>query len=144
MKLDSGQLTTKVEEKLNIFVSFYSELYKSENSGYNRLTSLLEEVELKELNSEHIWVLDALIGLDEINKAIVVLRCNSSPGLDGLIPEFYNCFSHVLARHLQELFNQCLTDGKIFPPHRGERKLYYCLNKGRICICLNIFALFHC
>lgn len=121
MKLDSGELTTKAEEKLNIFVRFYSELYKSGSSGCTRLASFLENIELKELTSDHIRVLEASIGLNEINKAIVALRCNSSPGLDGLTPEVYKCFSHVLARHLQELFNHCLMDGKILPSWRRAK-----------------------
>lgn len=89
-----------------------------------RIAEFLKDIELKELTRDHMEIKEAPIDLEEINKAIANLSCNSSPGLAGLTPEFYKRFAQVLAGPLQEVFNQCLVDGKIPPPPMETNKDY--------------------
>lgn len=76
---------------------------------------------LGELSQEHLMILEAPIRLEEINEAIVTLQCNSSPGSDGLTPEFYKRFGHLLVGHPHELFTSCFIEGEISPTWRLEK-----------------------
>lgn len=52
--------------------------------------------EIAKVSQEHGDELEAPIELEEIKKAISVLRGDTSPGLDGLTVEFYKIFGQSL------------------------------------------------
>lgn len=93
MWMEDGNLTVNVKEKLDIFSKCHQCLYQLDSMDgecvCGGIASLLNSVKMLELQEEHKEALDAPLSLEEIHKAIAALRCNSSPGSDGLTPKFY-------------------------------------------------------
>lgn len=110
---DNGELTTNMKDKVEIFLKYYQDLYRSETEREERIASLHNSVNMPELRDKHRIALDAPISLEEIYLAITNLKCNTSPGPDSLIHEFYIKFKHILAIYLHELFTSFSADDRI-------------------------------
>lgn len=89
-------------------------LYSSETAGVGKIDALFNRVEMLKISQEH-RELEAPIRMDEINKAISAMRCNSSPGPDGLTPEFYKKYKQLISQYLHELFTVLLDQGALPP-----------------------------
>lgn len=123
MRTASGGLTSNGGDKLKISVEYYKGLYKAECIDRQKMALFLESIRIKELTLAHMEKLEAPISISEIYKAISHLRPNSSPGLDGLTPEFYMRFAQVL----MPLYMSCLITVYLrrqFPLCGGEQRLY--------------------
>lgn len=56
------------------------------------MAKFLKDLELSKLSAEHVTLMDGLILMEEIERAIQTLKTNTMPGLDGYTPEFYKKF----------------------------------------------------
>lgn len=68
------------------------------------------------LSKDHRGELDASIRIEEINKAIEMLRPNTYVGPDRFTVEFYIKFSPVLLDYLCELFLRCQQEDNLPAP----------------------------
>ena len=75
------------------FASFYQELFNSE-SNFNKhvCNNFLDSTKLFRLNNDDSAKLDGPITLQECEEAVTDMRKGSSPGPDGIPPEFYLIF----------------------------------------------------
>jgi len=97
-------------EKITDFVGivkrveeFYRELFRKEEVDEESKEQVLEKIKTK-INDEAREMSEGEIGTGEIKAAILGLGRNKSPGLDGLIGEFYIEFREELVPVLEKLF----------------------------------------
>lgn len=69
------------------------------------------------LSDDERTLVEAPITLDEVKAAISALQNHKSPGPDGLISEFYQKFSRVLARALHEVITMAYQLDALPPTH---------------------------
>ena len=106
-------------EKITDFVGivervkdFYRELYKKEEVDAESSRQVLNKLEAK-LSDEDREGCEGEISKGEIEKAINGLGRNKSPGIDGIIGEFYIEFKEELAPVLEKLFRDIEEKGEM-------------------------------
>lgn len=71
------------QNQLETFRIYSQGLYKSEHIGGKELSDVLGKIELPQLLIDHALLMDTHITSAEIEEAIVALKLNTAPGLDG-------------------------------------------------------------
>ena len=72
---------------------FYEELYTSKSVDDNDIDNYLHTLDLDNiLSQEEKYFCDQFPSIEECGVAVNNLKCNKSPGLDGLTSEFYKTF----------------------------------------------------
>ena len=84
------------------------------NTDLKQYLSDIPTLQEDALSSDH----KILINTQEIQEAIQSLRCNTSPGSDGLTPLFYRTFQHQLIPRLLELYNNMFLQNTAPPSHK--------------------------
>ena len=79
--------------------NFYENLYTSKSTNDEKIANYIEKVDCPKLNSQDKEVWDKLPTLDECKDAVN----NKSPGLDGLLSEFYKCFWNLIGPLFHEV-----------------------------------------
>uniref|UniRef100_A0A8C5WH19 Reverse transcriptase domain-containing protein n=1 Tax=Leptobrachium leishanense TaxID=445787 RepID=A0A8C5WH19_9ANUR len=121
IKTSTGTLTSRPDQILEEFRSFYEKLYHMDD-GSDRVPSTAEiDAYLTgklnhNLTPTAIETLDAPIPVEEIKRVITALKTGKCPGPDGLPAEYYKAFPDELLPHLTSLFSR-LRDGEQFHPH---------------------------
>ncbi|KAI2643779.1 putative 149 kDa protein [Labeo rohita] len=95
--------------------SFYSSLYESRFNEKVTLDFLDSLINTKSVSEGKKELCDNPICIEEVLHAIKELKLNKSPGVDGLISEFYKSFSEELAPFLLKFFSQSIELGKLPP-----------------------------
>ena len=115
------QVEGKGGEKITDFVGivervkdFYRELYKKEEVDAESSRQVINKLEAK-LSDEDREGCEGEISKGEIEKARNGLGRNKSPGIDGIIGEFYIEFKEELAPVLEKLFRNIEVKGEM--PH---------------------------
>ena len=111
IKLKSGEISNDIDEIMNEFSSFYSNIYFKKtvaDANYAPREELLNVFKLR--NSKRIKKFTKMfnnspIGEEEVKQAINKLNKNSAPGSDGLTSDLYKSHSNFFAPLLAELFN---------------------------------------
>lgn len=67
--------------------------------------SFLNNLNLLEIEPDHLQVMEVPIGIGEIVDTIGRLKTDKAPRPDGLTAEFYKKFNLQIPPYLQELFN---------------------------------------
>lgn len=100
----------KQGEKIRDFVGiaerveeFYRELFRKGEVDEESMRSVLEKVEVR-VSEDDREMCEGNIGTGEIEAAIAGLGRNKSPGIDGIIGEFYIEFREELVPVLDRLF----------------------------------------
>ena len=107
VKKRDGSLTKDYTEILNEQFVFYKDLYTRDekvtfdlkNKTGTRLTAAMKEK------------LDNMISKDELFDAVMTLKPNKVPGLDGLTVEFYKAFWSILRDPLYECYQDSVASG---------------------------------
>lgn len=95
--------------------NFYANLYRSNycsDSATSLLNSLKNTNTISDLEKE---CCDKNLVLDEVIDAIKLLKCNKSPGCDGIASEFYKQFSDILAPFLLNVFTESIKNHELPP-----------------------------
>lgn len=108
-----GNIVTDPEEIATTFKDFYQDLYTSE--GTDKHTSDLFTKHAKKLTDEQKQTLESPFTTEEIEKTIIDLNKNKSPGPDGLTAEFYQHFKGILSSALVALYNYTYEKGTFHP-----------------------------
>ena len=104
---DNGEILTEGKDILQEQMKFYQKLYaKSENETYDINT--LNTISTPVLGDELQKALDKPIEKQEVATAVMAMKNNKSPGIDGFGVEFYKFFWKDLGiwvhRYIQEVF----------------------------------------
>lgn len=75
--------------------NFYEKLYNSNSIPDNEINSYLEDCEIKHLTENDKKMCDSFPTLEECKDAVMNLKSNKSPGLDGIPNEFYLFFGKI-------------------------------------------------
>uniref|UniRef100_A0A9J8ACX2 Reverse transcriptase domain-containing protein n=1 Tax=Cyprinus carpio carpio TaxID=630221 RepID=A0A9J8ACX2_CYPCA len=104
----NGSITDNVDTISRFCYDYYSKLYTSKFSEHD-MTSFCKQLKnVKTITEEDQKLCDSPITITEIKQAIELLKCNKSPGNDGITTEFYKQFSEILAPFLFEVYSESL------------------------------------
>jgi len=113
------------EEVLDTQVKYYTDLYKLEPIDELAQELLLSNLEQK-VYKEDALACDRNIRLDECRNAISQLKCNKTPGTDGLTAEFYKNYFDIIGHDYLEVMNYAFRKGELSAtPKRGAITLIY-------------------
>ncbi len=111
---DAGDITIDPLAINNIFMNFYSSLYKSETpKEQSKLVEFFDQISVPTISSEYKKDLEHPLQLQEISAAIAALQSGKTPGPDGFPIEFYKKFSTKLSPLLLNMFEHSLSQGTL-------------------------------
>lgn len=115
IKDKEGIIRSDPKEVNASFALFYQELYRSEsNFSEHTCNNFLNNIELPHLNNNDAAKLDCPITLQECEAAIRDMRKGKSPGPDGIPPEFYLTFWHLIGPLLFDMIQYSIKEGSFF------------------------------
>ena len=136
-----GSSITDGQDIANHFKSFFSSLAKSNTSSSTLRAATSNVPQLEERSYGHSdQVIDDNIDIEEIERALKLLKQNKSGGLDGLKAEHFKYGGEHLKLWLKKIFNrilaledtpQCMKDGLIIPVYKRQGKNPLLLNSYR-------------
>lgn len=108
---------TRPDEISQSFAQFYESLYKNTDTCMDNieLAEFLNDVRLTELLESMAKELDEPIRESEILEGISALKNNKSPGLDGVINEFYKKLKEKVSTLLLNAYHCALQSGTMAP-----------------------------
>ncbi len=93
---------------------FYKNLYITNNPTATDIEKYLADTNLtRSLTDDEKDICEGRIQLVEIENVIKKLKCNKSPGLDGLSSEFYQTFLPIVGKLLVDVYNEALETGML-------------------------------
>ena len=118
LKQENGTVTEKPDEILNTMRKFYKELYKAEKLYETRQEEILTQTYTPKLTEKMRTTCDEDYRADELTEALTRMKNVKSPGTDGLTPEFYKTFWHILANDFTEMTNEVLRRKRLTKTQR--------------------------
>ena len=91
--------------------TFYKTLYKSKIPNENHIKSYLDSLTFPTVSKKHMQFCENHFSQAEAADAVNKLKCNKSPGLDGLTPEFYQTFWPELKFPYLNMISDSLSKG---------------------------------
>jgi len=79
----------------------------------NNIKQYISDTDTCKLNDEEKNICEDLINESEVYEAVKQLKHGKSPGLDGIIPEFYQSFWEVLRVPFMEMLNETFEKGEM-------------------------------
>jgi hypothetical protein len=112
-----GEVVNDYVEVLETVQNFYKDLFKKGEVDEGCVKEILDSVDVQ-INVEDKQMCDGKITLTEIKDAIKGLQVNKSPGVDGIIAEFYKIYASLLAPILLEVYqymeeNNCVSESMV-------------------------------
>jgi exonuclease III len=98
-----GEVVNDYVEILETVQNFYKDLFKKGEVDEGCVKEILGSVDVQ-IGVEDKQRCDRKITVDEVKDAIKGLQINKSPGVDGLIAEFYKMYESFLAPILMEVY----------------------------------------
>ena len=87
--------------------NFYSKLYTSKANSIKDIDKYLKEIRIEHiLNDNDRESLEKMPTLDEIDKVLLIIKENKSPGTDGLPIEFYKTFKDIIMKHYLNMITE--------------------------------------
>ena len=118
-KNQSNNVITKLNTE-NGIVSSESDVLKEMCSFYEKLytSKSINDVDIDEYLSDDVpnvdendkILCDSFPTIDECKEAVLNMKSNKSPGLDGIPAEFYKCFWSSLDRHFYDALKEIYTN----------------------------------
>uniref|UniRef100_A0A803PRM8 DUF4283 domain-containing protein n=1 Tax=Cannabis sativa TaxID=3483 RepID=A0A803PRM8_CANSA len=99
LKCNDGRVVTSVDDISREVSSYFSDLFKSQESNSEATQYLLSAID-KSLDSQQIQFLDSPFEAHEVRQALFQLSGDKAPGLDGLNPAFYQKNWHIMGNDL--------------------------------------------
>ena len=126
---DQGNIHSKNPKLLEITEKYYSKLFSKSKTCPQKQDQLLRKIS-KKLTQESRVDLDALLQLEELEKAVMSLSDGKSPGPDGITVEFYKKFWYLIKDRYLAYINAAKISGfhdyrntsstTIIYKHKGE------------------------
>ena len=112
LKDTQGKHVYKDTQILEMCANYYDKLYSSKNINIETINDYLNNTNFtNKLSQNERNDCDEPITLDEINKIVISLKENKSPGLDGLTAEFYKHFWNDLKHIFLEMIIETKEKG---------------------------------
>ena len=105
-----GSVTTEPSDIVNVYRSFYMNLFSQKSTNAELQSTLLDHVKATPSDA-HLDTLKSPLSLKDLEAALGDMKNNKSPGSDGLSKEFYQSFWDVIGSDLLEVFNACYEEG---------------------------------
>ena len=126
IKNEDGILQKDMKQILKIQEEYYRKLYTANPKTcftlQNTNRKKISEIDRNELESE--------ITLEEIKTAVMHFKPDKTPGVDGIIGDFYQQFWHLIAKYYYDAIKKCMKNGRLhISACRGALSLI--LKKGR-------------
>ena len=109
MRDPADRLVSDTDGILKETKNFYESLYTAEDTDPNAQEEMFAHID-KTITEEQNEVLSANRSKREILEAITSMANGKSPGSDGLPPEFYKTFEHLLADDLLEVYGDVFSN----------------------------------
>ena len=117
VKDPADRLVSDTADILTETKRFYENLYAAKETDPNAQEEMFAHID-KTLTPEQNEALAAKISKQEILEAITSMANGKSPGSDGLPPEFYKTFLHLLVDDLLEVYGDIFSNEKMSPTER--------------------------
>ena len=112
----NGKIHTSTQEMIKIAEEYYTQLYTPAKVDRNKQERLLKNID-KKVSDNHRAYLSAPISEEELEGSVRQLKDNTSPGADGITPEFYKKYWYLLKDHYIRYINTARY--ATFPLHRN-------------------------
>ena len=106
LKIDNGNTLKTDNEILCQMCSYYEKLYQSKSIDDLEIDNYLSNSNIPQLSPTEKETYDFFPTIDECKEAVLNMKPNKSPGLDGLTGEFYKYFWDSIS----ELFYDALIE----------------------------------
>jgi hypothetical protein len=103
-----GNLKYDIDEILDEQINFYANLFSTEGWDKNVAEELVTHMN-KKLTCDKSEDLEKDLTINEIKKIIFSMKQYKSPGLDGIINEFYQIYWDTIKEDLYEVLLEMLT-----------------------------------
>ena len=113
----ADRLVSDTDGILHETKNFYETLYTAEDIDLNAQEEMFAHID-KTLTPEQNEALSANLSKREILEAITSMANGKSPGSDGLPPEFYKTFEHLLVDDLLEVYGDIFSSERMSPTQR--------------------------
>ncbi|KAK3095229.1 hypothetical protein FSP39_011892 [Pinctada imbricata] len=128
LKDENGIETTDQDKILNLQKQFYEKLYTSKCPNKEEIDKFINETKVEsKLTDVQGKLLEGLIQEEECYKAVMSMKQNKSPGIDGINIEFYQKFWHKIKHLLLKVLNTGYNTASCVPcgVERGRVKLVF-------------------
>ena len=106
LSTEDGLTITDANSILKECKTFYRNLYTSEKIDIHKIRRYLANVHIPKIDNKTKLTLDSDITEKELYAAVHRLKHNKSPGTDGIIPEFYQTFWHILKKPFTDMMKE--------------------------------------
>lgn len=110
---NKGEVITDGQNILDEIKNFYEKLYIEPNTGLPVNNISLNSINTPKLNKEDTDKLEKEISIEEINKAVLAMKHNKSPGIDGYPIEFFKFFWKDLGPWIHRFVNETFKNNKL-------------------------------
>lgn len=118
---EEGESLTRPEDILQEGRNFYANLYQDRETSLQQISEVedeLAQMTIPQLSDTDKESLEAPFREEELHKALGLLNTNKSPGTDGLPPEFYSKFWHLIAPHYIRSLQYSIEIGRLSDSQR--------------------------
>ncbi len=131
IKSSDDQVTTNPVAINDIFIGFYTNLYKAETDFDEPICKqYLDKLELPRISQMDKESLEAPLSLEELHVSLKSLQKGKSPGLDGLPPELYLEIWDLVGIPMLNSFNFAIEHG-VFRRDQKTSLILLLLKKGK-------------
>ena len=119
LKSHSGELLSDSKDIREEMNNFYQDLFSKEEVDLEAQNWLLDQLSMS-LDEQEQASCEGLLTVEECHEALNGMDTRKSPGIDGLMAEFYVAFWAVLRSDLVEVLNYSFQHGQLsVSQHRG-------------------------
>jgi exonuclease III len=119
LKDKTGNTKNDDKEILDVAQNFYTDLYKTENIKNIDIDNYIKSIPLENTLTEDDKLLcEGDITYNECTSAVNDMKGNKSPGLDGIVVEFYQKYWHLIGTLIVKVYNSSFEKGKLINSQR--------------------------
>ena len=123
MRDPADRLVSDTDSIIKEMKHFYKTLYAAEDTDRTAQEETFAHID-KTLTQEQNEVLAAKISKQEILQAITSMANGKSPGSDGLLPESYKTFSHLLVADLLKVYGDLFSNERMSSSQRLAQEIF--------------------
>lgn len=115
----SGTLSSDPLEINRTFANFFQTLYTSETTGdTSHQTTFLDDIQFPSVSDEARKQLEASLSVEEVLKAISIMKNGKTAGPDGLPIDIFKAFKEKLVQPFMNMVEESLENGILLPSLR--------------------------
>ena len=111
---NNGETITNPKDILQTTVNFYEKLYDvDENVSDLFYDDFFKPEQIPQINDISKDIINRPLAENELKKSMNIMKCNKTPGTDGLTKEFYAFFWDQIKDFLVESYNYSFKEGHL-------------------------------